>query len=253
MGGATFGWTGEEETGTERPETTTPKLSEIRLDVHEMYAMPASTQIMLDDAAFDVAGWLADEVQQSFADAENLAFITGDGHKKPRGILNYDWVANASWAWGKFGFIESGATGGFTAVSASASPADDFIDLHGSLKQQARANAVWLMNDKTMHTVRKFKDADGAYIWAPPSAAAAVPTILAKPVYTDDNMPDVAAGNIPVLFGDFARTYRIINRMGIRVLRDALTQKGKVLFYTTKRIGGGAIHFQYMKGLKIKS
>lgn len=250
MGGATSGWVGEE---SDRTETTTPKLREIRLQAHELYAMPATTQWMLDDGAFDVAAWLADEVQEEFMEQENAAFISGDGANKPKGLLSYDWVENDSWAWGSFGYKVSGDPTGFIAPTASASPADAFIDVHGALKQGARANAAWLMNDKTMHTVRKFKDADGAYIWAPPSASAAVQTILAKPAYTDDNMPDVGAGETPVLFGDFGRTYRIIDRLGIRVLRDPLTVKGKVLFYTTKRVGGGAQHFQYMKGLRISA
>jgi HK97 family phage major capsid protein len=250
MGGATYEWVGEE---SARSETTTPTLREMRLDAHELSAMPVTTQWMLDDGAFDVAGWLADEVQESFAEAENAAFISGDGNKKPTGILSYDWVENDSWEWGKLGYKVSGDATGFIAPTSSASPADCLIDVHGSLKQQARPGAVWMMNDKTMHTVRKFKDGQGNYIWAPPSTAADVPTILAKPVYSDDNMPDVGAGETPILFGNFPRSYRIIDRMGIRVLRDALTTKGKVKFYTTKRVGGGLIHFQYMKGLRISA
>lgn len=250
MGGATSGWVGEEST---RPETSTPTLREIRLQAHEIYAMPATTQWMLDDGAFDVAGWLADEVQIEFGEQENAAFISGDGANKPKGLLSYNWVDNASWAWGSFGYVISGDASGFIAPTASASPADALIDLHGALKQGARAGASWLMNDATMHTVRKFKDANGAFIWAPPAAPANVPTILAKPVFTDDNMPDVGAAATPILFGDFGRTYRIIDRMGIRVLRDALTVKGKVLFYTTKRVGGGVTHYQYMKGLRISA
>ena len=250
MGGATGGWVGEE---SARTETTTPTLREIRLEAHEIYAMPATTQWMLDDGAFDVAGWLADEVQETFSEMENAAFISGDGANKPKGLLSYNWVENDSWAWGSFGFKVSGAAGGFVAPTASVSPADCLIDVHGALPQGARNSAAWLMNDKTMHTVRKFKDAQGAYIWAPPSAPASVQTILAKPAYTDDNMPDVGANAFPILFGNFAKTYKIVDRMGIRVLRDALTQKGKVLFYTTKRLGGGATHFQYMKGLKIST
>jgi len=250
MGGATYEWVGEE---SARSDTSTPTLREIRLDTHEISAMPATTQWMLDDAAFDVAGWLADEVQESFMEGENAAFFTGDGANKPKGILSYNWVENNSWAWGSFGYKVSGDATGFIAPTASASPADCLIDVHGSLKQQARATASWLMNDKTMHTVRKFKDANGAFIWAPPSAPASVQTILNKSAYTDDNMPDVGAGNTPILFGDLARSYRIIDRTGIRVLRDALTTKGKVKFYTTKRVGGGAIHFQYLKGLRIST
>ena len=109
------------------------------------------------------------------------------------------------------------------------------------------------MSDATMNTVRKFKDADGAYIWAPPSGAAEVATILGKPVHTDDNMPAVAASEFPVAFGDFARSYLIVDRIGIRVLRDPFTSKPNVLFYTTKRVGGGIVNFEAMKLLKIST
>ena len=107
------------------------------------------------------------------------------------------------------------------------------------------------MSDATMNTVRKFKDAEGAYIWAPPSGAAEVATILGKPVHTDDNMPAVGASEFPIAFGDFSRSYLIVDRIGIRVLRDPFTSKPNVLFYTTKRVGGGIVNFEALKLLKI--
>ena len=109
------------------------------------------------------------------------------------------------------------------------------------------------MSDATMNTVRKFKDAEGAYIWAPPSGAAEVATILGKPVYTDDNLPAVEASKFPIAFGDFGRSYLIVDRIGIRVLRDPFTSKPNVLFYTTKRVGGGVVNFEALKLLKIST
>ena len=248
MGGATSGWVGEEDA---RTGTDTPTLREIAINTGEIYAQPGATQTSLDDARIDLAAWLADEVSIEFAEQEGAAFANGDGVNKPRGILAYDKVANASYAWGKLGFVVSGKADGFLAATASVSPADALIDLYYALKSGYRNGAAWLMSDKVMNTVRKFKDAEGAYIWAPPSGAAEVATILGKPVHTDDNMPAVGAGEFPIAFGDFARSYLIVDRIGIRVLRDPFTSKPNVLFYTTKRVGGGIVNFEAMKLLKI--
>jgi HK97 family phage major capsid protein len=250
MGGATSGWVGEEQ---DRPGTATPTLREIAINTGEIYAMPGATQTSLDDARIDLASWLADEVSIEFAEQEGAAFANGDGINKPRGILAYDKVANASYVWGKIGFVASGKADGFLAATASVSPADALIDLYYGLKSGYRNGASWLMSDATMNTVRKFKDAEGAYIWAPPSGAAEVATILGKPVYNDDNMPAVAASEFPIAFGDFSRSYLIVDRIGIRVLRDPFTSKPNVLFYTTKRVGGGIVNFEALKLLKIST
>ncbi|MGE4321933.1 MAG: phage major capsid protein [Sphingobium sp.] len=248
MGGAASGWVGEEDA---RPETATPTLREIVINAGEIYANPAATQRSLDDAAFDVASWLADEVSIEFAEQEGAAFVSGDGVNKPRGILSYDTVANASYAWGKLGFIASGKADGFLVPTTSASPVDALIDLNGALRQGYRGNARWLMSDKTETAVRKLKTVEGEFIWAPPTATRDVSTILGKPVVTDDNMDDVGAGKFPIAFGDFQRGYLITDRLGIRVLRDPYTSKPNVLFYTTKRVGGGVVNFEAIKLLKI--
>ncbi len=250
MGGAGSGWVGEKE---QRPETATPNLRELIFNTQELYANPAATQKSLDDARLDIAQWLANEVSTEFAEQEGLAFISGDGVNKPRGVMAYDTVANSNYAWGKIGFIASGKADGFVAPTASASPADCLIDLYYALKQQYRNGATWLMSDATMGKVRKFKDADGNFIWAPPAGTAEVPTILGKPVRTDDNMDSVAAGKLPISFGNFQRGYLIIDRFGIRVLRDPFTNKPYVHFYTTKRVGGGVQNFEAIKHLKIST
>jgi HK97 family phage major capsid protein len=247
QGGTTSGWVGEEQA---RPETSTPKLSEIAIATMELYANPAVTQASLDDARIDVASWLADEVSIEFGQQEGAAFISGNGNNKPRGVLSYPMVANASYAWGKIGFVVSGASGGFKTAPDSA---DCLIDLYYALKQGYRNGAAWLMSDATMAAVRKLKDSDGAYFWSAPTGAAEVPTILQKPVYTDDNMPGISGNNFPILFGNFQRGYLIVDRAGIRVLRDPYTSKPNVLFYTTKRVGGGVVNFEAIKALKIST
>lgn len=246
MGGAGAGWVGEEES---RPETGTPTLREMIFNVMEMYANPATTQTMLDDGIIDVGAWLADEVQTTFSEMEGAAFISGSGVKRPRGVLTYDTVANASYAWGKLGFVVTGASADF----ATSAPGDALIDLLYALKAGYRQNASFLMADTVMSKVRKFKDGQGNYLWAPPTAAAEVATILGKPVYTDDNMPNVGANAFPVAAGDFRRGYMIVDRQGIRVLRDPFTNKPYVHFYTTKRVGGGVANFEAIKLLKCAS
>ena len=243
LGGAGHGWVGEKES---RPETGTPTLAELGFNTFEIYANPAITQKALDDANIDLAAWLQSEVGITFAEQEGGAFITGDGIVKPKGMLSYQTVANASWAWGKVGFI---ATGGATGFAAS-DPADAFIDTYYALKAGYRNGASWLTSDAVMPTIRKMKDADGNYLWAPPQTSADVPTILQKPVVTDDNMPALAANAFPVAFGDFRRGYLILDRMGVRVLRDPFTNKPYVHFYSTKRVGGGIQNYEAIKLMK---
>jgi HK97 family phage major capsid protein len=243
MGGAGAGWVGENEA---RPETGTPTLRELSFALMELYANPATTRTMLDDGIVDIAAWLASEVNVTFAEQEGAAFVSGDGVSKPRGLLSYDTVANSSYAWGKLGFTVTGGAAGF----AAADPGDALIDLYYALKQGYRAGASWLMSDAVMASVRKMKDGQGNYLWAPPTAAGEVATILSKPVYTDDNMPSLGANALPIAFGDFRRAYLILDRQGVRVLRDEYTNKPYVHFYTTKRVGGGVANFEAVKLLK---
>jgi HK97 family phage major capsid protein len=242
QGGATSGWVSEEQA---RPATNTPALSEISVFTGEMYANPAATQTLLDDARVDIAQWLADEVSITFAEQEGAAFISGNGINKPKGVLAYPTVANTSYAWGKLGFVVTGAAAAF----ASSNPADAIINLHYALKAGYRNNASWLISDAVMGTVRQMKDGQDNYLWAPPTVDGPA-TILGKPVVTDDNMPALAANAFPIAFGDFQRGYLISDRMGVQVLRDPYTNKPYVQFYTTKRVGGGVVNFEAIKLLK---
>lgn len=250
MGGSTSGWVGEE---NERSETDTPTLREIALTCGEIYSNPYATQIMLDDAVIDIAAWLADEVSIDFAEKEGAAFVNGNGVKKPRGFLNYDKVANANFgkgkdtAWGKLGFVATGAAGGFKTGGEGA---DCLMDLYYALRAGYRAGASFILSDAVMGTVRKMKDGQDNYMWAPPTADMPA-TFLGKPTITDDNMPELAAGEFPIAFGNFNRGYTIIDRQGIRVLRDPYTKKPFVSFYTTKRVGGGVTNFEAIKLLKV--
>jgi len=247
QGGAGAGWVGERQA---RPETATPTLAELSFPAMEIYANPAATQTLLDDARVDIAAWLAEEVSTAFAEAEGAAFISGDGVNQPRGLLSYDTVANASHSWGKIGYTASGVAAALT--DSSHNGVDALIDLIYSIKQGYRQNARFLMNKSLQATVRKLKSkTEELYLWQSPVQAGQPATLLGYPITDDDNMPDVAAGAFPVAFGDFRRGYLIVDRFGVRVLRDPYTNKPYVHFYTTKRVGGGVQNFEAIKLLKI--
>ena len=247
QGGAGAGWVGERQA---RPETATPTLAELSFPAMEIYANPAATQTLLDDARVDIAAWLAEEVSTAFAEAEGAAFISGDGVNQPRGLLSYDTVANASQSWGNIGYTASGVAAALT--DSSHNGVDALIDLIYSIKQGYRQNARFLMNKSLQATVRKLKSkTEELYLWQPPVQAGQPATLLGYPITDDDNMPDVAAGAFPVAFGDFRRGYLIVDRFGVRVLRDPYTNKPYVHFYTTKRVGGGVQNFEAIKLLKI--
>lgn len=244
QGGATSGWVGET---ASRTETNTPTLVEMAFPAMEVYANPAATQKVLDDSRVSIEQWLADEVSIQFAEAEGTAFVSGTGVDQPRGIVSYDTVANASYSWGNVGYIASGAA----STLGTSNQLDKFLDLVHALKSGYRVNGRWLMNDSTINTVRQFKDGEGNYHWQPSVQAGQPPLFLGYPVSSDDNMQDVGADNYPVAFGDFRRAYLIVDRAGIRVLRDPYTNKPYVHFYTTKRVGGGIQNFEALKLLKV--
>lgn len=250
QGGAAGGWVGEREA---RSETATPTLVELQFPAMELCANPAATQTLLDDSAVDIASWLADEVSITFAEMEGPAFISGNGVNKPRGILAYDTIANASYAWGKLGFVKSGVAADIN--DSSNNGVDGILDLVYSLKQGYRQNARFLMNRTLQGKVRKLKtigDTEG-YLWQPSVQAGQPATLAGYPITDDDNMSDVGANAFPIAFGDFQRGYLIVDRMGIRVLRDPYTNKPYVHFYTTKRVGGGVQNFEAIKLLKCEA
>jgi HK97 family phage major capsid protein len=241
--GPATGWVAETAT---RPETNSPTLAELTFPTMELYAMPSATQALLDDSVVNIDEWLAEEIQVAFAQQEGTAFVSGDGNNKPKGFLAYTKVANASWEWAKIGYVATGVDGDFAAED----PSDNLIDLIYSLKSEYRANAHWVMNRATQAAIRKMKDADGNYIWLPPERADLSPTLMNYPIAESEDMPNMAEDSYSLAFGDFSRGYLVVDRAGIRVLRDPYSAKPYVLFYTTKRVGGGVQDFDAIKLLK---
>ena len=233
--GAAASWVGETDA---RTETAVTGLSLLEFPAGELYAMPAATQALLEDSYADIDAWLADEVESAFAAQESAAFVSGDGTAKPRGFLDYEIVAEASHVWGKIGSV----AGDFTLDDA----ADQIIDLIYTPKSQFRAGARFVMNRRTVSAVRKLKDVDGRYLWQPGSGGEPA-TIMGYAVTEMEDMPDIGASNAAIAFGDFRRGYLIADRQGARVLRDPYSAKPYVLFYTTKRVGGGVQNFDAIK------
>ena len=242
-GGITAGWAGETDV---RTETTAPSLDLLEFPAGELYAMPAATQTLLDDGVADVDQWLADEVRDVFATQETAAFMTGDGVNKPRGILDYTQVDNDAHSWGNIGTVNTGIDGDFD----DAAPVDALLDLVYAPQSRYRADASFVMNRRTVSAIRKFKDADGNYIWQAATEAGASSTLLGYSLTEVEDMPDIGSGTTPIAFGDFRRGYLIVDRQGVRVLRDPYSAKPFVLFYTTKRVGGGVQDFNAIKLLK---
>jgi HK97 family phage major capsid protein len=244
--GPAVGWVGE--TGA-RTETASPTLDALSFPAMELYAMPAATATLLEDSAVNIDEWLAGEVEQAFAVQEGTAFVTGDGNNKPKGFLAYDTIDNDSWEWGKIGTILTGVDGDFPAED----PSDVLVDLVYAVKAGYRQNGHFVMNRKTQAAVRKFKDSGGGYLWQPPAQAGGRATLMTFPVIEAEDMPDVDTDSLSVAFGDFGRGYLVVDRAGVRVLRDPFTAKPYVLFYTTKRVGGGVQDFDAIKLLQFSA
>ncbi|WP_244563791.1 phage major capsid protein [Ensifer aridi] len=236
------GWVGEKQA---RPETGTPELGKWRIDVHEQYAMPKVTQKLLDDSGFNIEAWLSAKVADKFTRTENSATFSGDGVNKPRGILTYSTAAtdDATRAWEVFQHVASGST---SAIQNT----DFLIDLVFKLKAAYRAGASWTMNRKTLGYVRTLKDGQGSYLWQPDFTQRQGGSLLGYGIVEAEDMPDIASNALSIGFGDFKSAYQIVDRMGIRVLRDPYTEKGFVKLYTTKRMGGGALDFDAVKFMK---
>lgn len=243
--GTASGWVSEV---AARPETGTPAFAEIAPPSGELYANPAASQAMLDDAAFDLESWLADEIALEFARAEGAAFISGNGTNRPSGFLSATTSAqgDGTRAFGALQFLGSGNATGFDT-----SPELKLIDLVHALKAGHRQGANWVMNSATLAQVRKLKAADGSFLWQPGLMEGQPNRLLGYPVVEAEDMPDVGAGAFPIAFGNFRAGYLIAERSATSILRDPFTNKPFVHFYATKRVGGQVLDSDAIKLLKI--
>lgn len=240
------GWVSE--TGT-RAETTTPQVAKWRIPVHEIFAKPKATQQLIDDANVDIEAWLAGKVADKLTRVENAAFITGDGVGKPRGIADYSTAAttDASRAWGVFEHVATGVNGDF----AASTPSDILFDLVGAFKDAYLQNARFMTRREVMTKVRKFKESTtNAYIWQPGLQQGQPQQLIGFPVTIAQDMPALGTTSLSLAFGDFREAYQIVDRIGFRTLRDPYSAKPFVEFYTTRRVGGGAVQFEAVKFIR---
>lgn len=233
-----------------RSDSATPQLGMYRIEAHEMYAMPKASQKLIDDSAVNVENWLAEKVADKFARVESSAFWNGTGVGQPRGLATYTTAATSddSRAWGTFEHVVTGSTSGFDGTTKKADPLQDLM---GALKDEYHQGAVWVMRREMRTQARKLKEATSdRYLWEPSLQAAQPERLNGYPVRVDQFMPTVASNSLSVAFGNFKEAYTVVDRIGIRTLRDPYTAKPNVVFYSTRRVGGGALNFEAVKFLK---
>ena len=248
IGGLTSGWVAET---AARPATSSPQLAQVTPTFGEIYAMPAATQKAIDDIFFDVEAWLVDSTASKFAKEENAAFTTGDGINKPTGLLAATMATTGddTRAFGTFQYLATGVAAGMPATN----PSDLLIDLVTALKSRYYGNARFMMSRQTLATVRKWKDSQNNYLWQPGLQSGEPNAILGFPYTYNDDMPSIGANALCVAFGDFREAYIILDRTGIRLLRDPYTNKPYVNFYITKRVGNMTLNTEALKFIKCEA
>jgi HK97 family phage major capsid protein len=230
------GWVTERQS---RSVTTSPQIRMAKIPAHELEAMPIATQKQLDDSMWDVEAWLAKKVGEKFGRDEATAFVTGTGVGKPRGFTTYA----SGTSYGQIEQVTSGSSGAVTA--------DGIIALLYALKEAYAKNASFLAARATVLAIRKLKDSQNRYLWEPNMQVGQPEMLLGRPIFWAADMAAVAANSLSVACGDFKRGYKVVDRMGVRVLRDPFTSRPNVQFYTTKRVGGDVVDFEAIKLLKL--
>ena len=238
-------WIGELDT---RTETATAFMTRQKIAVHENYAYPSITLSMIEDSELNVEQWLQQQVAQKFTRQEAAAFVNGDGTGKPRGILNYGHVKESLFTWGADPAAYTlGAT--YTSVNGDITDADALFDLVDSVKADYLSNSSWLMTRAFRNKIRKLKDSQGRYLLQPSIAAGAPDVLLGYPLYIAEDMPAIATDGVGALFGDFNQGYKIVDRSGLTIQRDAVTKIGWIRYYVRRRIGGALVNPEAIKVL----
>lgn len=212
--------------------------AQINLDAHKLHVAVKVTEELLYDNAFGLESYIIDQFAKALSNAEEDAFLNGDGKGKPLGI-----------------FAETGGgTVGVTAASATAITADEIINLVYSLKRPYRKNAKFIMNDQTIAALRKLKDNNGAYLWQPSLQAGEVDRLFGYEVYTSPYVPTITAGKPVIAFGDFS--YYNIGDRGTRSfaeLKELYAGNGMVGFVAKERVDGKLILPEAVQILKMKA
>lgn len=237
------GWVAEQ---ASRITTATPTIDRIRIDANEQFAQPRATQKILDDAGFDVEGWLADKIADIIARTANTAFVVGDGSNKPKGFTTYAaWAAPGVYETDAIEQIDSGSSGAFTA--------NGILELQNSLLEVYQGRSTWVIKRASFGAITRLKDNENNYLFnrALDKNVGRPFDLLGSPVMFADDMPAIGSNSLSLAYGDFGRGYMIVDRLGMRILRDPFTEKPFTLFYTTKRIGGQVVNFEAIKLQKL--
>lgn len=242
LSGAT--WVAEKDA---RNPNTAPTFEQASIHLDELASLVPITQRALDDSMYDLGGFLTRNMAEQFARSTGAALLGGDGDKKPKGLLDYPSTVqeDGARAWFTLQHINTGASADF-----GTDPAGQLIDLMYSLRAPYRPNARWMMTRKTAAAIRKLRDDEGRFLWVEPLTQGHPPMLLGHPVELDEFMPEIGANAKAIAFGDFAEAYTMVQRPGLRLLRDPYTVKGSVLFYAYQRVGGGLINSEAVKLLR---
>lgn len=245
LGEAGAGYAGEHSQGS---DTTTPQVGKWNIPVFWVDTEPKATQQLLDDAAVNIEGWLSEKVANKFARFENAEFVTGAANKIRGFASGYTFATDSGSGvtWGTIGYVATGVDADFAASAKG----DKLYDVMGLLKNEYLPGAAWFTRRAVITDIRKFKDGQSNYLWQPSFIAGQPETIMGYPVVRMEDVPAKASQSYSLFFGDMRAAYQIVDRQGIRVLRDPYTAKPYIKFYTTKRVGGGIVNFEAIKALK---
>ena len=227
-------WVDEE---GEIPESD-DSFKQVTLSAYKLATMIKVSEELLNDSAFDLESYIAKEFGRRMGTKEEETFFIGDGTGKPTGILD----------------DTAGGEIGKTTASSTVITFDEIMDLFYSLRSPYRKKATFLMNDSTVKAIRKLKDASGNYLWQPSVTAGTPDTILNRPVLTSSYMPEIAAGNKTIAFGDY-QYYWIADREGrsFKRLNELFAITDQVAFISTQRVDGKLILPEAIKILKQKA
>lgn len=251
---AASSWSASEQAAVS--DSDTPQVRKLNIVAHELVAQPKATQKILDDSAVNLDQWLAGKVSEIFSRSENTAFVSGTGVGQPKGILtdvsgtNKALSAADAYSATLTEVYKSGANGSFGTNDGTA--AENLVKFAGKLKSEYAANAIMFGTRATRSQILLLKDGAGNYVF----------NIKGGEGLAVDGMPFVAFNDMGA-FGttdalalgvaDLRRAYQIVDRTGIRVLRDPFTEKPYVKFYTTKRVGGEVVNHEAIKLLRLSA
>lgn len=227
------GWAGEDDT---RTSTSTSAFTQIKPTYGEVYAYPTVSNKSLTDIFFDVESFVIENTTLKFASAEGTAFVSGDGADKPTGLLNGSTIST----------IATGAAADF-----GTNPFSNLVDLRFGVKAEYAQNGTFLMNTATFARLVKVVDSTGQHLLQPSVSAGFADSIFGKKVMFDENMPTIAAGAKPILFGDFKRGYLVADIAGMSIIVDKVTLPGYTKFYVSRRVGGIVKDANALKALRI--